>query len=183
MKYITKIKLKNKIFKIYKLESLNIPFFKTFYQSILDNLKGIEKEFSSGYNFVLLKKDIQGKSVVHMVYYNEKPIAYSLVYVPNNKNISYWLNNCKISRVDKAKVAELAGAGVIPEFRGYGIQSYLLELREKYLKKIRFKWGVSAAHPKNVYSYNNLIKNNYLLMGSGKNSHNEDRLYFKKEIK
>ena len=183
MKYITKVRLKNKIFKIYKLDTADIPLFKDFYSIIIDNLKGIEKEFSSHYNYKRLKKDIEGKSVIYMVYYKEKPIAYSLVYIPNSKNISYWLENCKINNIDKYKLSEMAGAGVIPEFRGYGIQSYLFKLREKYLKKIKFKWGVSSVHPKNIYSYNNLIKNNYELVGSGKDKNNHDRLYLKKEVK
>ncbi|MEI8363936.1 MAG: hypothetical protein WCF78_00565 [archaeon] len=183
MKYITKVRLNNKIFKIYKLGALDIPFFKDFYSIIIDNLKGIEKEFSSHYDYKLLKKDIESKSVVYMVYYREKPVAYSLVYIPNSKNISNWLKNCKIDKTDKTRIAELAGAGVIPEFRGYGIQSYLFKLREKYLKKINFKWGVCSVHPKNIYSYNNLVKNNYTFISSGKDKLNRDRLYFKKEIK
>jgi len=182
MKYITKIKLKNKQFSVYRLESTDMNFFKQFHKQLLDCLQGIEKEFTGEYNYVLLKKDIQGKSILHVVYYKEKPIAYSLVYTPNRKNITSWLNNCKIEKKDKTKIAELAGAGVVPEFRGYGMQSYLLKLREKYLKKIKFKWGVVSVHPKNIYSLINLVKNDYSIISLSKNKHNEDRLYLKKRI-
>ncbi|GEM_PF-201465 len=182
MKYITKVKLKDKLFKIYKLEVIDVPIFKDLHQEILDTLKGEDKEFNSSYNYVRLKRNLKGKSIIYMVYCNKELIAYGFVFSLTNKAAPYWLNNCKIDKSDRRLVAEMVGAGVLPDFRGYGLQDYLFKLREKYLKKIKYKYAVCSVHPKNIYSYNNLVKNNYVLISLGKNKYNHDRFYFKKEI-
>lgn len=180
MKYIDKIKLKDKIFKIYKINKNEIYIFKKLHLKILEN---VDKRFDSPYDYNQFKKDFDNKSCVFLIYYKNKPIAYTLVYIFKN-NCSFkkdFKKYCDISNKDINLTAELAGSGVLEGFRGYGLQNYFFELRYKYLKEIGFKYSVISVHPDNKYSLKNIYKNEYVLKSKVIRK-TKSRLYFKKTI-
>jgi hypothetical protein len=180
MKYIDSIKLNNKVFKTYKINKQEIHIFKKLHLKILEDTP---KEFDYPYNYNKLKKDFDFKSAIFLTYYKNKPIAYSFVYCfkEENKFKNIFKKYCKISKKDMNLTAEFAGAGVLKSLRGNLLQDYLINLREKYLKSINYKYSVISAHPDNIYSKKNILKNNYKLVSIGKKDENI-RLYFKKQI-
>ncbi|NCP72137.1 hypothetical protein GW835_01970 [archaeon] len=180
MKYIESVKLKDKLFKTYKINKSEVYIFKKLH---LEILKKTPKEFDFPYDYELLKKDFDYKSAIFLTYYRDKPIAYSFVYCfkEDNKFKENFKKYCKISKKDMDLTAEFAGAGVLKKYRGHGLQDYLIKLREGYLKSINYKYSVISAHPDNLYSKKNILKNDYKLISIGKKDGNV-RLYFKKEI-
>ncbi len=180
MKYIESIKLKNKIFKTYKINKNEVYIFKKLHLSIL---KDTPKEFDFPYDYQKLKDDFDFKSAIFLTYYKDRPIGYSFVYCfkEDNEFKQNFLKYCKLSKKDIELTAELAGAGILEKYRGYGLQSYLIKLRENYLKDIDYKFVVISAHPDNIYSKRNIVLNNYKFVSIGKKN-NFKRLYFKKEI-
>lgn len=180
MKYIDEIKLKGKRFKVYKINKHEIYIFKKVH---LEILKNTSKEFDSPYDYRDLKQNFQKESPIFLVYYKNKPIAYTLIYVFKDdcKFKKDFKKFCKISKKDIELTAELAGSGVLEGFRGLGLQSYFINLREEYLKKINFKFSVISVHPENKFSVNNIKKNNYDLVSFVKRKV-KSRFYFKKNL-
>jgi ribosomal protein S18 acetylase RimI-like enzyme len=180
MKLIETIKLNNIIFKTYKINKHEVYIFKKLH---LEILKDTPKQFDSPYDYKELKKDFDNKSAIFLTFNKNKPIAYSFVYCfkENNKFKKNFKKYCKISTKDIELTAEFAGAGVLKKYRGNALQDYLIKLREKYLKNINYKYSVISAHPDNIYSKKNVLKNNYKLISTG-NKDGNLRLYFKKEI-
>lgn len=56
----------------------------------------------------------------------------------------------------------LARAGVVPEFRGQGLQKRMIELRERWARKQSYKWAVTDTTD-NPASSNSLIARGYKL--------------------
>jgi GNAT superfamily N-acetyltransferase len=56
----------------------------------------------------------------------------------------------------------LVRAGVLPEYRGCGIQQLLIRVRERKARALGLKWCITSTY-KNTPSANNLIRCGYLL--------------------
>ena len=68
-----------------------------------------------------------------------------------------------------------------PEYRGNGLQLKLLEIRERFAKKMEFKQLLSCTELENVISSNNLIKRKFTLIDAIDKEYK--CLYWKKELK
>ncbi len=53
---------------------------------------------------------------------------------------------------------------VNPKFRGKGLQSEMIKELDRYCISLGYKYAVSTIHPDNIYSINNLVKNNFKLV-------------------
>jgi GNAT superfamily N-acetyltransferase len=56
----------------------------------------------------------------------------------------------------------LARSGVVPEFRGYGLQKKMITIRERWARKHGFRWSVTDTS-ENPPSANSLISRGYRL--------------------
>ena len=77
--------------------------------------------------------------------------------------------------------AYLARAGVLPAWRGQGLQRRLIGLRERYARKQGFVWMISDTTD-NVPSSNNLIKAGYKLLEPSAPWANTDSHYWAKKL-
>jgi len=182
MKYIESVVLKNKRFKIYKINQFEVLIFKKLH---LEIIKDVPKEFDSPYNYSRYKEDIKlGNDLIFLMYSGKIPIAYSRISFRkiDSKNTDGLVKHYGVNKKELSKVCEIDGAGVIPKFRGYGIQDYFLKFRENYVKKEHYKFLFTATHPKNKYSLRNILKNGYKKQKVYKNHKGIDRLLFKKEV-
>lgn len=181
MKYIESVVLRNKIFKTYKINQFEVPIFKKLHLKII---KDVSIEFDSPYNYFRYKEDIKsGKEVIFLMYLSKNPVAYSRIsFININKNKEELTKHYGVLKKELLKVCDIDGTGVIPKFRGYGIQDYFLKFREKYVKEEGYKFLFTSSHPKNKYSIKNIIKNGYKQQKLYKNHKGIDRLLFKKEV-
>lgn len=100
-------------------------------------------------------------------------------FVYNNNDI---IGYCASTQYEMPWVSFLSGCAILPDFRGHGLQSRCIKVREQRAKKLGYTRCVSYTIPSNIYSANNLIKNGYKLyipptFWGGKN-----QLYFQKYI-
>lgn len=79
-------------------------------------------------------------------YYHQTPVAFCAL-APSIR----W-NDC----------VYLARAGVVPEFRGHGLQKRMIELRERWARKNGYRWAVTDTTD-NPASSNSLIARGYRL--------------------
>lgn len=182
MKYVDSVILKNKKFKIYRINQFEVPIFKKLH---LEIIKDVPSEFDSPYNYSRYKEDIKlGNDLIFVMYSDKNPVAYGRISFrkADSKNINGLVKHYGINKKELTKVCEIDGVGVILKFRGYGIQDYFLKFRENYMKDKGYKYLFTATHPKNKYSLNNIIKNSYQKQKLYKNYKGVDRLLFKKTI-
>ena len=85
------------------------------------------------------------------------------------KGLHVWIaeENNKIVGFGSAKCIHgfwfLRADMVLPSARGKGIQDRLIKARLRYLKSKKVKGVTGWVHPYNSYSFNNLIRNGFLL--------------------
>lgn len=62
------------------------------------------------------------------------------------------------------KVVHMESTVVLPEYRGRGLQSSMLQYGEKLIDKSKYKYLMATVSPDNKWSYNSFEKNGYKLM-------------------
>jgi GNAT superfamily N-acetyltransferase len=77
----------------------------------------------------------------------------------------------------------LSGAGVVPEFRGMGLQRRMIAVRENAARRAGCVCVVTYTSPHNLPSANNLIRSGYLLYEPHSPWGVAGALYFKKELR
>lgn len=179
MKHIEDVLLKDKLFKTYKINKSEVYIFKKLHTEILKNTPNI---FDTPYRYNDMIDEIKN-NILHLflLYYKNKPIAYSLVIFYNKTNI-YDLKQQISKKIDYDKCVEFGGAGVLEKHRGYGIHNYFIKFREDFCKKKEKNIFFVSAHPKNTYSINNIKKNKYKLIKRFINYENHEKLLFEKKI-
>jgi GNAT superfamily N-acetyltransferase len=80
-----------------------------------------------------------------------------------------------------ADTAYLSRAGVLPAWRGQGLQRRLIALRERLARRQGFVWMISDTTD-NVPSSNNLIKAGYKLIEPSAPWANSESLYWSKKL-
>ena len=79
MKFIENNRLKNKNFKVYKINSSEVYIFKKLHAEILKNTFS---SFDCAYEYDRFKKDIKDKKdYIFLMYYRNKPVAFSFMSV------------------------------------------------------------------------------------------------------
>jgi GNAT superfamily N-acetyltransferase len=96
---------------------------------------------------------------------SRQPIAFGLV-----KPSSQWRDT-----------AYLARAGVLPAYRGQGLQRRLITLRERFARRQGYRWMISDTTD-NTPSANNLIKAGYRLLDPSSPWASSDTLYWVKDL-
>lgn len=64
------------------------------------------------------------------------------------------------------QVAHMDTAVVSSDYRGYGLQKRLMEFAEEDLRKAGYRYLCCTAHPENIYSKNNILKQGYQIMAT-----------------
>ena len=96
---------------------------------------------------------------------NDQPVAFGILE-PSQQ----WLDTAYLSR-----------AGVLPAWRGKGLQRRLITLRERVARNKGFTWMISDTTD-NIPSSNNLIKCGYRLIEPSAPWANTDSLYWTKKL-
>lgn len=76
----------------------------------------------------------------------------------------------------------LSRAGVLPEFRGNGIQNRLIDVRHRYAKKHDCLGSYTYTHPENIPSNNSLINSGFKLFQPYYRWAGSEFLYWHKKV-
>lgn len=80
------------------------------------------------------------------------------------------------------RVVHMESAVVLPEYRGGGLQSKMLQYAEKLIDKNRYKYFMATVSPDNPASYKSLEKNGYKCMTTKEKYHGKIRRIYLKEV-
>ena len=145
-----KIKLNDKIFNYRFASKKDIDTINRF--DIKINKDKEDKRYYLKHDKKKLSRNISNGNKIYLVFYNNKLVAWATVFTTIKEK--YYPNWCLNSKTSKY-AGILAATAVSKEFRGYGIQRFLIKKRLEYLKKKGKKYAYVGAVIGNKYSHNN----------------------------
>lgn len=154
-------------------ENIDIDEYIEFRESIKKNMKKPEwlGDFSKEDLIFLLNN----KSKIWMYYKDFEPVC-SMMLIPSDEKS---LNKAEIN-LDYQVVASYGPMMVNPDFVGNGLQYQMLKEIDKYSKEIGFEYAETTVHPDNIYSINNLIKDDFKLVNTKTYKRGIRNIYLKK---
>lgn len=136
----------------------------------LDEIMQIQEEaFSVMENSATLRRNtketfavcFKQPSIAYGVMYKGEMIAFGMLYCAGKdaENLAYSLDNTDEYELDR--VANVKVIIVRPQYRGNGLQRYLISLLEKHAVDNGYKTLLCTVSPENAYSMNNFIQSGY----------------------
>lgn len=109
------------------------------------------------------------------VYYLDKDPVCSMMLIPSTeKDLSKFEIN-----LDYKEVVDYGPMFVNPKYVGNGLQYQMLKVLDEYCINNGYKYAISTVHPDNVYSINNLVKDEFKLIGQKEFSRGIRNIYLK----
>lgn len=110
------------------------------------------------------------------IYYIKDEIVCSMLVMKANEEtmLKYGL------ALNQNDTIEYGSMIVNPKYVGNNLQFQMLLELEKYSKNNNFKYAIGAVHPLNVYSINNLLKNDFKQVAFKELERGPRNIYFKK---
>ena len=154
-------------------ENIDIDEYIEFRESIKKNMENPEwlGDFSKEDLIFLLNN----KSKIWMYYKDFEPVC-SMMLIPSDEKS---LNKAEIN-LDYQVVASYGPMMVNPDFVGNGLQYQMLKEIDEYSKEIGFEYAETTVHPDNIYSINNLIKDDFKLVNTKTYKRGIRNIYLKK---
>lgn len=102
----------------------------------------------------------ESPSIAYGVKHNDKIVAFGMLYcaADTDENLAKGLDDVSI---DLHKVANVKVIIVLPQYRGNGLQCYLINKLEEHAKKCGMKTLMATVSPLNNYSLDNFIACGY----------------------
>lgn len=113
------------------------------------------------------------------IYYLDNDFVCSMMSIPSSEKdmVKFDLN------LDYKEVIDYGPVFVNPKYVGNKLQYQMLKYLDEYVKSKGYKTAVGTIHPDNIYSINNLIKDDFILTGSRNFKRGTRNIYVKKLIK
>ncbi|MBQ4583737.1 MAG: GNAT family N-acetyltransferase [Bacilli bacterium] len=96
------------------------------------------------------------------VYYDDEIPVCSMMLIPSTEKS---IKKFELS-LDFKDVIDYGPMFVNPEYVGNGLQYQMLTEIDNYARTLGYKYAVGTIHPDNIYSINNLLKDNFELHGT-----------------
>lgn len=113
------------------------------------------------------------------IYYLDKDPVCSMMLIPSTeKDLSKFEIN-----LDYKEVVDYGPMFVNPKYVGNGLQYQILKVLDEYCINSGYKYAISTVHPDNVYSINNLVKDEFKLIGQKEFSRGIRNIYLKQLFK
>ena len=156
-----------------KSENIDINEYLKFYKYVRDNMQ--HPEWLSEFNMeeLVYILDHDGKI---FNYYNNDILVSSIMYIPSN-NKSLRKHNIKY---DEEIVGSCGPVLVNPKYVGNGLQLKMMIMLDEYSKSLNKKYMFTKAHPDNIYSIKNILKDGYEFIEDYMSSDGPKRCYIKK---
>lgn len=114
-------------------------------------------------------------SIIWVYYLDNDPVC-SMMLIPSTEKA---LNKFEID-LDYKEVVDYGPMFVNPKYVGNGLQYQMLKELDNYCVKLGYKYAAITIHPNNIYSINNLLKDNFVLVGTKKFTRGVRNIYLKK---
>jgi len=99
-------------------------------------------------------------SKIWIYYDNNEPVC-SMMLIPSTEKA---LKKLELN-LDYKEVVDYGPMFVNPKYIGNGLQYQMLKVLDYHCQNTRYKYVASTVHPDNIYSINNLLKDNFILKG------------------
>lgn len=136
-------------------ENINIDNYIVFRDSVKENMCNPEwlGDFSKDDLIYMLNNN----SKIWIYYLNDEPVC-SMMLIPSNEKV---LSKFDLD-LNPDDVIEYGPMFVNPKYVGKGLQFQMLKELDKYSLSLGYKYAISTVHPDNVYSINNIIKDEFV---------------------
>lgn len=109
------------------------------------------------------------------MYFKDNEFICSMMLIPSTKDDLKKFN----VNLDYKEVVDYGPMFVNPKYVGNGLQYQMLREIDRYSKEKGYKYVISTVHPNNIYSINNLVRDNFELIGKKEFSRGERNIYYK----
>ena len=106
-----------------------------------------------------LKSLLATGSKIWLFYHNQEFVC-SMMTIPSTKES---LKSLTLTNYNYKEVIDYGPMFVHPKYRGNGLQYQMLQYLDNYYKDT-MSYAVVTIHPDNIYSINNILKDNFMLI-------------------
>ena len=140
-------------------DNINLDEYIEFRESIKKEMK--HPEWLGDFSKKDLINLINSNSKIFIYYLNKEPVC-SIMLIPSDEDAISKFG----LKLDYKEVVDYGPSFVNSKYRGYSLQSQMIKALDDYSRTLGYKYADSTIHPDNVYSTNNLIKNNFKYVGT-----------------
>ena len=156
-------------------DSVDLDDYLSFYKLVRDNM--VHPEWLGVFSKQEIVKILSNGGKIWM-YYNDCDIVCSMFYIPATNN-SLLKHNIIYN---ENEVGSLGPIMVNPCYLGNGFQIAMMKVFDEYCKSIGKKYIFTKAHADNIYSINNILKDNYRLVDKYENERGKMKAFIKRII-
>ena len=140
----------------YKCESkkVNLDDYLKLYKCVRDNM--IHPEWLGTFTKEEIEEILSNEGKIWLYYDNENPVC-SMFYIPIKMKTLLKHN----VNLDENLVGSLGPIMVSPDYVGHGLQREMMDLLDNYCRSINKKYIFTKVCTDNIYSLNNMLKNNF----------------------
>lgn len=154
-------------------KNVNIDEYIEFREKVKQNME--HPEWLGNFSKEDLTKMQSENSIIWIYYLNEEPVC-SMMLIPSTEKA---LNKFDID-LDYKEVIDYGPMFVNPKFVGNGLQYQMLKELDNYCFNLGYKYAVGTIHPNNIYSINNLLKDDFKLVGTKEFTRGIRNIYLKR---
>jgi len=118
---------------------------------------------------------INSNSIIWIYYLDKEPVC-SMMLIPSTEKD---LNKFEID-LNYKEVVDYGPMFVNPKYIGNKLQYQMLKELDKYCIELGYKYAASTIHPDNIYSINNLVRDDFELIGTKEFTRGIRNIYLKK---
>ena len=170
---MTKIKLSD---LIVKNNNIDIDEYITFREKIKTKME--YPEWLGDFSKEDIIEMIANGSKLWMYYINNLPVC-SMMLIPSTQES---LDKFEVKNLSYKDVVDYGPMMVYCDYLGNGVQDQMLKEIDNYSKKQGYKYALGTIHPDNIYSINNLLKNNFIQIGLKEFKRGIRNIYYKELV-
>lgn len=122
-----------------------------------------------------LIKLLNNNSKIWVYYLISEPVC-SMMLIPSDERALFKFE----VDLDYREVVDYGPMFVNPKYVGNGLQFQMLKELDKYCISLGYKYAASTIHPDNIYSINNLVKDDFELVNTKEFTRGIRNIYLKK---
>ena len=142
-----------------KNTKINLDEYIKFRELVKDNMNN--PEWLGDFTKEELEEMLKNNSKIWVYYINNEPVC-SMMIIPSTKKS---LNKFEVD-LDEKIVIDYGPMFVNPKYVGNHLQYQMLKYLDNYCLNKGYKYVIGTIHPDNIYSINNLVKDDFILKGT-----------------
>ena len=154
-------------------ENINIDEYIDFREEVKRNMD--HSDWLGDFSKEDLIKLLNNNSKIWVYYLINEPVC-SMMLIPSDERA---LLKFEVD-LDYREVVDYGPMFVNPKYVGNGLQFQMLKELDKYCISLGYKYAASTIHPDNIYSINNLVKDDFELVNTKEFTRGIRNIYLKK---